>query len=306
MIADRLNIKDNLEEILSHSAKPFPHTSYYVEPRNYPGGYIPWHWHRDVEVVYMVQGTLKFTTNMGEYILQAGEAAFINTNVLHLQTPEKHSHVISLNQVFDPALIAGAPMSIYAQKYVEPVLSCRDIDVMIFRPANVQHRKIIDLIRQSQDVSDAQEYGYEILVRNYLSAAWMLILKEAEEKLNASKASNPATEERLKKMMLYIQDHYMEKISLEDIAASASISEREALRTFKNNLHMTPFAYLLEYRSRMAAGQLSGTDHAISQIAYDCGFSSPSYFGKVFREAMGCTALEYRKRQRNNDSEKNI
>lgn len=295
MIVDSLNIKDNLEEILSHSAKPFPHTSYYVEPLKYPGGYIPWHWHRDVEFIYIVQGTIKLTTNMDEYILNAGEAAFINTNVLHLQVPERHSSVITLNQVFDSSLIAGAPVSIYARKYVEPILTCQDIDVMIFHPSNVQHRKIIESIRQAQDVSDAQEYGYEMWVRNYLSAAWVLIFQEAEEKIRTAKTPNPAIEERLKKMMLYIQEHYMDKISLGDIAGSASISEREALRTFKTNLHMTPFSYLLEYRSRMAAGQLAGTDHPVSQIAYDCGFSSASYFGKVFREAMGCTALEYRK-----------
>lgn len=300
MIVDRLDIRDNLEEILSHSAKPFPHTSYYVEPLKYPGGYIPWHWHRDVEFVYIVQGSLKFTTNMGEYILKAGEAAFINTNVLHLQVPEKHSNVITLNQVFDPSLIAGSPVSVYAQKYVEPLLSCRDIDVMIFHPSNVLHRKIIESIRLSQDVSDAQDYGYEIWVRNYLSTAWMLICQVAEEKLKAKKAPKNAGEERLKKMMLYVQEHYMDKISLEDIACSANISEREALRSFKNNLHLTPFAYLLEYRVRMAAVELRETNHAVSQIAYDCGFSSSSYFGKVFRESMGCTALEYRKNLQKN------
>lgn len=38
MFIDRLRVKDNLEEILGHSSKPFPHTSYYVEPEKFPGG----------------------------------------------------------------------------------------------------------------------------------------------------------------------------------------------------------------------------------------------------------------------------
>ena len=58
---------------------------------------------------------------------------------------------------------------------------------------------------------------------------------------------------------------------------------------------MTPFEYLMEYRLRMATVQLTETDQSVSQISYDCGFSSPSYFGKEFRAAMGCTPVEYRK-----------
>ena len=148
MFIDRLRVKDNLEEILGHSSKPFPHTSYYVEPEKFPGGYISWHWHRDVEVMYIVQGRLKLTTNMGEYVLEAGEAVFLNSNVLHLQTPEKGDKVITLNQVFDASLISGQYRSVFEQKYVEPLLSCREIDAMVFRPSDVRQRKIIDFIRR--------------------------------------------------------------------------------------------------------------------------------------------------------------
>lgn len=295
MFIDRLRVKDNLEEILGHSSKPFPHTSYYVEPEKFPGGYSPWHWHRDVEVMYIVQGRLKLTTNMGEYVLEAGEAVFLNSNVLHLQTPEKGDKVITLNQVFDASLISGQYRSVFEQKYVEPLLSCREIDAMVFRPSDVRQRKIIDFIRRSQDTADEQAYGYELLVRNELSVVWLLICQEAEEKLEQKKAVKNTGEERLKDMMLYIQEHYMDKLLLKDIAYAANISEREALRSFKKHLNTTPFTYLSEYRIRMATVKLKETEASISDIAYDCGFSSASYFGKIFRETMGCTALEYRR-----------
>jgi len=245
--------------------------------------------------MYIVQGKLKLTTNLGEYVLEAGEAVFLNSNVLHLQMPEKGDRVITLNQVFDASLISGQYRSVFEQKYVEPLLSCREIDAMVFRPSDVRQRKIIDFIRRSQDTADEQAYGYELLVRNELSVVWLLICQEAEEKLEQKKVVKNTGEERLKDMMLYIQEHYMDKLLLKDIAYAANISEREALRSFKKHLNTTPFAYLSEYRIRMAAVKLKETDISVSDIAYDCGFSSVSYFGKIFRETMGCTALEYRR-----------
>lgn len=296
VIIDKLEIKENGEEVLAHADNPFPHTSYYVEPEKFPGGFIPWHWHADVEVMYVVQGRIVLRTNMNEYVLCAGDALFINSNVLHYQKPCSDTKVITLNQVFDPLLISGKYRSIYAQKYVEPILACREIDVMLFHQSDVRHRKIIDFIKLAQDAADEQTYGYELLVRNYLSSMWLLLCQEADEKLTAKKVVKSSGEDRLKDMMRYIQAHYMEKVSLKDIAYAANISEREALRTFRANLDITPFTYLMEYRLRMATVQLTETEAPVSQIAYDCGFSSPSYFGKEFREAMGCTAQEYRKK----------
>ena len=303
MVIDKLEVKETGEEILAHEDHPFPHTSFYVEPEMYPGGFIPWHWHSDVEVMYVVQGRMELRTNMGEYSLSAGDAVYINSNVLHFQKPCAGIKAITLNQVFDVSLISGRHNSIFEQKYVEPLLNCREIDVMLFRQSDVRQRKIIDLIKLAQDVSDEQAYGYEMLVRNYLSSMWLLLNQEAGDRLTAKKITKSEGEERLKRMMRYIQTHYMDKLLLKDIAYAANISQREALRTFRNHLNLTPFAFLMEYRLRMATVQLTDTTAPVSQIAYDCGFSSPSYFGKEFRAAMGCTPSEYRIAHRLSKSE---
>lgn len=295
MIVNQLEIKETGEEVLAHSNNPFPHTSYYVEPEKFPGGFIPWHWHPDVEVIFVLQGRMELKTNFREYVLSAGDAVFVNSNVLHYQKPCPGTKTITLNQVFDASLISGGHRSVYEQKYVEPLLSCREIDVMLLGQSDVRQRKIIDFIKLAQDASDEQAYGYELMVRNYLSSMWLLLCQEAAEKLTAKRVTKSAGEGRLKSMMRYIQAHYREKLLLRDIACAANISQREALRTFRNHLHLTPSAYLLEYRLRMATVQLTESSASVAQIAYDCGFSSPSYFGKEFRRAMGCTPLEYRK-----------
>ena len=97
-------------------------------------------------------------------------------------------------------------------------------------------------------------------------------------------------------MMIYIHEHYDRKISVEELGASAFLSERECFRVFRSCLHMTPMEYMKNYRLQMACQMLARGQDSITEIAQTCGLGSSSYFGKLFREYAHCTPLEYRKK----------
>ena len=78
-------------------------------------------------------------------------------------------------------------------------------------------------------------------------------------------------QERLLTMLAFIQTHYDEKLTLEDIAAAASVSKRECLRSFRAGIHRTPMEYLTDYRIDMAKKLLRTTDLPITQIALQTG-----------------------------------
>ena len=96
-------------------------------------------------------------------------------------------------------------------------------------------------------------------------------------------------------MIQYIQDHYREPISLEEIAASASISESELFRCFHTVIGTTPASYLKQYRLQQAARLLLTTDWKIMEIGQHCCFQEMSYFAKAFRRAYGRSPSAYRK-----------
>ena len=98
-------------------------------------------------------------------------------------------------------------------------------------------------------------------------------------------------------MLPFLQLHYSENISLQDIASSTSICERECLRSFRKVLKQSPIQYLIHYRIAQACRMLKEGSKGITQIGEACGFSSPSYFTKTFRRIMGCTPSEYAKRK---------
>lgn len=296
MAVSSLDISENLEAKVPNLDVAFPYYACRRELAGDSGRYVPWHWHSEVQFVIVCQGTMRLRTGNHTYILQEGEGAFINSDMLHYKEAVSDSDAVILNQIFAPELISGVYKSVFAQKYVIPVLESRDLEAVIFRPWTDVQKTILELLCRSYEAAEKKEWGYEFEVRNALSSVWRLMFREVEQDLDLQVkrvAANP-NEKRVKNMMLFIQENYQDKISLKQIAESANISERECLRCFKQNLNTTPFTYLLEYRIRMASKQLLETDRTITEIAMACGFAGISYFGKNFKSMMGCTPSAYR------------
>lgn len=297
MVITTLSVDETLRETIKLSNEAFPHAVFFTSLMNYHEKYVSWHWHPEVEFQWILRGTVEISTSNCTYRLKSGEGAFINSNVLHTLRPVAGDLPTALTQVFDMRLISGAPSNLIWQKYVRPVIENKNIEMVAFHPDNSDQRAILDLLRSSYDIAEKEDYGYEIKVRNALSSAWLVMCKELEKDLSVSRISRKHDEERIKSMLLYIQQNYSQKIELEEIAAAANISKRECLRCFRNSLDTTPFTYLLDYRIHAAARLLRETEESVTEIAYETGFSTVSYFSKIFKNTMGCTPLEYRKKQ---------
>ena len=91
----------------------------------------------------------------------------------------------------------------------------------------------------------------------------------------------------LKAVFSYIESHYGEKISLEDLAGTIHMNRNYFCRFFKEKAGKTPFSYLNEYRVNQAASQLLSTRLPITEIALNAGFENMSYFIRQFRRCKG-------------------
>ncbi|MCD7891981.1 MAG: AraC family transcriptional regulator, partial [Ruminococcus sp.] len=100
---------------------------------------------------------------------------------------------------------------------------------------------------------------------------------------------------RIRSMMEFIEFHYMEELTVDQIAKSVSISNSACLRCFHEMLNTTPMQYVMEIRLKKAAALLRSTNKSAKDIALDCGFNDISYFTKLFRRKYDCTPGNYRK-----------
>lgn len=298
MIATKLIIDNDLQEAIPYISEEYSCYTCYEQFDLHPDGKVPWHWHPEIELTLVLEGTVRVLVNNEEYFIEAGDGMFINSNVLHYKEPASEGRVCTVNHVFDPSIVAGQYHSVFAQQYVRPLLDCKGFDSYIFCGTDLKNKDVLNSIQHAYDITYQEVTGYELMARNDFSFIWLALYDAAKDKIHEKQNANTLKEERVKYMMLYIHKNYTDKLTLEQIAEAANISKRECLRCFHEVLNITPFHYLMEYRVRKASELLRNSRESISEIGYNCGFSSTSYFTKLFRELRGVTPSEYRKKYR--------
>lgn len=107
------------------------------------------------------------------------------------------------------------------------------------------------------------------------------------------------TDQVVRQMLNFIEQHFSEKIVMQDVVSQLNYSETFLNRRFKKVTGMTFTEYLNRFRIQKAVEILKDQDVSSHEVGYLCGFSAPKYFKDVFRKYVGCTPREYREAVRN-------
>lgn len=282
-------------ELIVHGTAAFPIACYHD---NFAVNDCGWHWHDELELFIVSEGTATASAGTDKFILQTGQGLFINTAILH-EVHQFGKETCRLHSiVFHPRLVGGSLDSIYWQNYLQPIMSDISLHGILLTPAADWQADILNLTEAAWHACETEESGYEFFVREQLSRIVFSLAKNrpAEKKRPDEKALRDDT--RIKQMLQYIHDHFGEPMDTAQIAESAMISESEALRCFHTMINTTPIQYVKQYRLGRAAELLTSTTEKIVTIGLHCGFQEMSYFARSFRQAYGCTPSEYRKNRR--------
>ena len=259
----------------------------------YLGTVVPWHWHEHAQLLFVRDGQVTVAAPGLEVTLEAGQGCFISCAALHRAScPEDATARVAV-LLFDPeAVIAGRDESLVS-RYLSPILQSRSLTLVPLTGGEPWQRSVLSNIKAAAAACSGQAPGWEFAVRSNLTDIWMAMLQLLET------WSQPATrgirERRLRTILRYLQDHYAENMRLDEAATASGISGRECTRCFHDLLDMTPIEYLTILRVRVAALELERGHGSLAKVGMDAGFSSSSYFGKVFRQYTGQTPRAYRR-----------
>jgi transcriptional regulator GlxA family with amidase domain len=106
----------------------------------------------------------------------------------------------------------------------------------------------------------------------------------------------PQTSGLVKRTVRYLQQNSASPLSRREIADAIGVSENHLSRIFRRELGITPWDYLNRYRINRAKELLAHSDHSITAVAFEVGFSDPAYFSRVFRKQVGVSPSAFRKR----------
>jgi AraC family transcriptional regulator len=102
-------------------------------------------------------------------------------------------------------------------------------------------------------------------------------------------------EGRLRRVLAYIEEHLAEDITVADLADVACLSIFHFTRAFAAAMGVPPHRYVSRRRLESAKAMIATGRASLSEIAFDCRFSSQSSFARAFRRATGMTPAEYRR-----------
>ena len=285
--------QSTLEELNSAGSPGFPFFSEETVHISSSVDIYPWHWHPTVQFFYVTNGKIIYTTPNGSYIFRKGHGGFINTNILHMLKYPEYEDSTFIYFLFNPELIGLNLQSDLMLNYIRPIIDNSDFDIFHLDAENPKHQPILEILKELYALYLSKNRYYELEICSRLFRLWILFDQVTQN--YRTNLIGKLSSSRIKLMITYMNEHYIEKITLNQIAEAGMCSKRECNRSFQTQLHTTPFEYLLEIRLQKACYYLVNTSHTITDISISCGFGGTSYFIKLFREKFGYSPKEYRK-----------
>ena len=260
---------------------------------DFAGGFVPLHWHTQIELFWQISGDVEIQASDETHLVSAGNMVFINSGVMHACRPLGDGQNTHRTIVFDMGIVSGLPGSIFDMKYVRPLLQkgAPIIDMSALTNAT----RIKTCMENIFEVCQSEHDGFEFEARNALSQIVLYVWQDCAKQLSTRPAN--MQEDRVKRMLNWIDANICSDVQLEQIAQVGCICPRVCQRLFQKYLHCTPGEYVQRARILRAAEAIAHSCDPITEIAAANGFPSPSYFTKMFRRYLACTPREYRRMQ---------
>lgn len=287
----------NLLEKIQYQDSAFPISFYMDHFDEYLNGEVNHHWHDEFEFGILLKGQAECRIDQspasGEYrILDQGDGLFINSKTIH-NIKQTESGTILFNFVLSPGFFQLLPAGNTYQKNILPVIKS-SLAGLFLKSENDKDRQLLNSIMEFSLLKEDSP-AYELYCNELICRLWRYLISRLAEVKDISKVkSKKIQEQRIRLMLSYIHTHYGDDIAVSSIAQAANVSRSECFRCFQTVIGRTPTEYLCDYRLSQAAHMLTSTDRKISDICFACGFTSPSYFGKLFKEKCGMSPGQYR------------
>ena len=269
-----LNEYQNYHETKTHTASDFPYTTYLCSiPLDFTQ--VPTHWHSEIELIVIKKGRGLVSVDFQRRNVSAGDIIFIRPGRLHSIEQEPGRSMEYENIILKPDLLVFGQNDLCAVRFITPLMTGRlPVDTFI-TPALSYYREASGYIRQIDLLCGTKPEGYQLGVKGFLFQFIFLLianrLKEEEEPAIQSK-----TLEKLKTILKYVEEHYTDHITIEDMASLTYYSKSHFMKFFKSHMGSGFIEYLNDYRLTMAERLLRSSDLSVLEVAEQSGFDNLS------------------------------
>ena len=264
----------------------------------YEDGKIPAHWHMNVEINCVIHGEMSMLVDGKRTLFSDGECVIVNSNCVHI------ARSVSENRAEGICLV-------FSYEYMREL--CPDLDNIRFdwNSCPEKQAELYGLIEEiyyiykkrfdqgkPADIDDGSSYDF-LLVKSFIDRILYLLFSDFRAK--EEETVHPRLQrqnKRIQTSVAFIEKHYSETLSVEDMAELTGVSREYFSRSFKQYTGITFSQYLNTVRLMIAFRQLVSTDLPVLDIAMSSGFPDLRAFVRCFKNVYHCSPTEYRKKNK--------
>jgi len=261
----------------------------------------PLHRHEMFQINYITGGKVYHEINHSRYELSAGHIFIIPPYVPHSLNPADEEGYGLVELEFIPQFIfdnnsftGGENTAVFDFAFVEPFLVAeQDVRPSLLLTGTKQ-REVEEILENIRLEYTGRPDSFLLSIKADLLKLLVTLGRFFKEETNQSPTYR---EHRLEimRVLRYIDEHYNEKLAVEDMAAIANLSRAYFSCLFKNLTGKTLIEYIPPRRPNNAALLLLHTPSSVVEICFSVGFDSVNHFNRVFKKEFGCSPLQYRK-----------
>lgn len=249
------------------------------------GSTISKHWHRSLEIIYLMTGSLEININGVDYILKENDLIVINPLEIHSTTCKYGNTAVVLQIPYQ-----------FCENYIDDISTTKFICTPNTTEKTAYLNQLKEILFSFFEVYNKKQQGYKLKINSLIFNLLFILVSEFSKK--DKKFDNKKSDKYLNRLALvinYVKQHYSEHITLESVANELYLNPEYFSRFFKKYMGVTFLKYLNIIRLEHAYIDLVNTDNTISQIIEHNGFTNDKMFIKLFKDKYGCSPNEKRK-----------
>ena len=281
---------ENYQEKKEHVDASFP---YNILPCSIPYDFrkVPLHWHDEMEIIYVKRGQGCVTVDCEQYEVSGGTIVLILPGQLHSIEQLDELSMEYENIIFNAAMLLPRTEDSSSTGFLRPFLNGQIFIPSVYTVDSEQHAALSACLDACDEICKTKPEGYDLFIKGKLFEFFYILSNQCQIEKNPRTAKSL---DKLKIILKFVENSYMHKITIAEVADRIDFSESHFMRYFKKNMGTSFVDYLRDYRLTMAARLLLQSDDTILSIAEEVGFDNLSYFNRAFKKKYDMTPREYR------------
>lgn len=240
-------------------------------------GFVPLHWHRSIELIYVLKGSITFTIESQQVVVGANQLILIPSSHIHADT-----HTANTSYVIQIPLPFLQNMGFKPETWEVNFQRLQHFDGESFQHA------FDDFYRIYQSKSRGYQFTFYALLLDILKQIYVAFVDDSLTSIE--------NDDRLLAIVNYINRHFTEKLTVADLAQHFGYNPNYLSRKFKNETGQTIISYLYTLRVAQAYNDLQLSNQPVQEILHATGLDNNQTTYQYFKQLYGVTPMQVRRK----------